>query len=292
MADVGSATTTVTMDADKTVTAIFLEEDVDGGYDVTADLWTGSVLEVPGQSVALVWRMVGADITPSGDQVISGYFYADPADFAYGSPYNPELFVKIYIARNGWCNIAYNHVTVDNVTVFSAFHYAGSADQSGSVTLNSRLAEHTYTGVEIDDTLSQAATEDGAGGTAVDGGYTVSSALWARSVLQVATTPVTPVTLIWRQVGSDTTPSGARVVSGYFYADRADFAYGSPYNPEVFVKVYIDPNGWANMAFNHVTVDPVSIDSAFQYDGIAQQSGTVALDHRLLEHSYTGVAIQ
>ena len=48
------------------------------------------------------------------------------------------------------------------------------------------------------------------------------------------------------------------MVSGYFYADPADFAYGSVYNPEVFVKIYIDPNGWANIAFNHVTVDDVS----------------------------------
>ena len=68
----------------------------DGGGDViTSELWAKAVLEVSGSPITLVWKMVGADITPSGDQVISGYFYADPNDFAYGSQYNPEVFVKI-----------------------------------------------------------------------------------------------------------------------------------------------------------------------------------------------------
>ena len=113
------------------------------GDHLTASLWAKAVLDVPGSPVTLVWKMVGADITPSGDQVVSGYFYADPADFAYGSVYNPEVFVKIYIAANGWANIAFNHVTVDPVTVYSALHYAGSATQTGTTTLSNRLVEHT-----------------------------------------------------------------------------------------------------------------------------------------------------
>lgn len=120
------------------------------GNDLTSSLWARAVLEVPGNPVTLVWNMVGADITPSGDQVISGYFYADPNDFAYGSLYNPELFVKIYIATNGWCNIAFNHVTVDPVTVYSAHDYVGTAQQTGSVTLGNRLLEHKYNGIAID----------------------------------------------------------------------------------------------------------------------------------------------
>ena len=120
---------------------------VDGGYSVTADLWAKAVLAVSGSPVPLVWQEVGVDTTPSGDQVISGYFYADPADFAYGSPYNPELFVKIYIAASGWCNMAFNHVTVDPVSIDSAHGYAGAPQQSGSVILENRLLEHRYTGV-------------------------------------------------------------------------------------------------------------------------------------------------
>jgi len=48
-----------------------------GGYDITSSLWAKAVLWVPGFPVTLKWNVVGTDITPSGDQVISGYFYAD-----------------------------------------------------------------------------------------------------------------------------------------------------------------------------------------------------------------------
>ena len=121
---------------------------------------------------------------------------------------------------------------------------------------------------------------------AQDVGYELTSGFWAKAVLQVATTPVTPITLVWQEVGSDTTASGAQVVSGYFYADPADFPYGSQYNPELFVKIYIAPDGWCNMAFNHVTVDPVVVYSAHNYTGSAQQTGTATTANRLLEHSY------
>ena len=194
--------------------------------------------------------------------------------------------MKIYTATSGWCNVAFNHVTVDPVTVSSAHQYGGTANQTGSATMGSRLVQHEYNGVAIDTSLQssggQSASADGPG-------YTLGSDLWSKAVLQVEGNPVT---LIWKEVGTDTTPRGAKVISGYFYADPAAFAYGSQYNPEVFVKVYIDPSGWTNMAFNHVTVDPVAIDSAHQYAGAADQSGTVTLSGRLLEHSYTGVATQ
>ncbi len=122
---------------------------IDGGYDIGSSLWLKAILQVTGSPVTLIWKEVGTDTTPSGDKVVSGYFYADPNDFAFGSVYNPELFVKIYIAGNGWCNIAFNHVTVDDVTVDSAHQYSGAADMTGSVTLTSRLAEHQYNGVSL-----------------------------------------------------------------------------------------------------------------------------------------------
>ena len=256
---------------------------LDGGHNASSELWIKATLQVPGSPVTLIWKEVGADTTPSGDQVISGYFYADPADFAYGSLYNPEVFVKIYIAASGWCNIAFNHVTVDPVTVSSAHQYAGTADLSGSITLDSRLVEQTYTGVSIDTSKHSIG---GASASAGGQGYTLGSDLWSKAVLQVTGNPVD---LAWKEVGTDTTPSGAKVISGYFYADPVSFAYGSVFNPEVFVKVYIDPSGWANMAFNHVTVDGVDISSAHNYGGTADQSGKATLDGRLVEHKYIGV---
>ena len=38
-----------------------------------------------------------------------------------------------------------------------------------------------------------------------------------------------------------------------FYADPS-FCLRQPVNPELFVKIYIDPSGWCVLAFDHVTV--------------------------------------
>ena len=121
----------------------------DGGYHLTGALWAKAVLQVSGSPVPLVWKKLGVDNLPGGDQVISGYFYADPGDFAYGSAFNPEVFVKAYVAANGWANIAFNHVTVDPVDLYSAHDYGGLADQSATATLGHRLVEHRYTGVGV-----------------------------------------------------------------------------------------------------------------------------------------------
>ncbi|MBN2418123.1 MAG: hypothetical protein JXL81_01955 [Deltaproteobacteria bacterium] len=118
-----------------------------GGYELGYGLWAKAVLKVANNPVTLLWKEVGSDTTPSGDKVIGGYFYADPNDFAYGSEYNAEVFVKVYIATNGWANIAFNHVTVDNVDVYSAHNYTGTHNQSSTISLVGRLAEHSYTGV-------------------------------------------------------------------------------------------------------------------------------------------------
>ncbi len=270
----------------------------DIGYDLTSELWAKAVLKPSVGDVVLIWKEVGTDITPSGAQVVSGYFYADPGDFAYGSTYNPEVFVKVYIDPGGWTNIAFNHVTVDDVDIYSSHNSPGSPDKTDTITLDQRLAEHQYTGVNIDTNLASSSSLQSpyysTYGAAMSSplsnelGYTLSSELWANAILQVINNPVT---LIWKAVGADTTPSGDRVVSGYFYADPNDFAYGSIYNPEIFVKVYIASNGWANIAFNHVTVDGVSVYTAHQYTGTPSQSDSVTLDARLSEHQYTGVTI-
>lgn len=123
---------------------------LDGGVTVTSGLWLKAVLKTPAGSFTLLWTLVGTDTTPSGDRVVSGYFYADPTEFAYGSPFNPEAFVKIYIATNGWANIAFNHVTVDDLDLYSALAYSGAYDHFGNASLNNRLVEHTYTGVSLE----------------------------------------------------------------------------------------------------------------------------------------------
>ena len=134
-------------EVDEAVTPPVTPPTADGGYHVGSELWIKGILQVPNSPKTMVWKEVGTDITKSGDKVISGYFYVDPNDFEFGSISNPELFVKIYIRSDGWCNMAFNHVTVDDVMISSAFGYQGAPEQTGSVTLNSRLDEHQYTGV-------------------------------------------------------------------------------------------------------------------------------------------------
>ena len=254
----------------------------DGGYDLTSTLWAKAVLEVPDFPVVLKWKMVGSDITENGDQVISGYFYADPADFAYGNTFNPELFVKIYIDINGWCNIAFNHVTVDPVTIYSEHRPldAAAVSKAGSATLTGRLVEHQYDGVTIDTTLT--VPDDGS-----DPCDLYSADLWAEAHMQISETVSSK--LIWRTVGKAVTPSGDQVISGYFYALPEEVNDGSFQNPEMFVKIYIARNGWANIAFNHVTIYDIGISSAHHYSGQADQTGTISLTRRLLEHQYDGV---
>ena len=59
---------------------------VDGGFYITSSLWSKAILEISGSPINLIWTMVGADIAPSGDQVISGYFYADPCRLCLRQP--------------------------------------------------------------------------------------------------------------------------------------------------------------------------------------------------------------
>lgn len=124
--------------------------------------------------------MVGADITPGSDHVINGYFCANPDEFAFGSLYNPEVFVKVYMATNGWCNMAFNHVSVDPVSIYTAHNDSESLSQTGNLTLSNRLLEHRYTGVAIDrygpSNGRERAAESGAEG------YNLISGLWSKAV--------------------------------------------------------------------------------------------------------------
>lgn len=246
--------------------------------------WTGNV--------TLRWRKGGEDVSPAGDKSVWGYLYAGPKDFPYGSLSNPEVFVKIYIASNGWKNIAFNHVTVDKVDVFSALDYNGQHDQKGEISLDNRVVAHSYDPVG-NPTPSTSAGSLFSGWACYpsveffpirDSGYGATKDLWIKAVLKPAWT--SHVTLRWQKGGEDVSPAGATTVWGYLYADPADFPYGSESNPEVFVKIYKAENGWQNIAFNHVTVDDVDVFSALSYDGKVDQQGTISIKNRIAPHPY------
>ena len=117
----------------------------------------------------------------------------------------------------------------------------------------------------------------------VDGGRYIYSHMWAKSVLNTANGPIV---LKWSPGGTSTSATGDVTVWGYFYADPSDSPYGASDNPEVFVKFFNAANGWRNIVFNHVTVDPVDVYSAWKYLGTAGKEGQINLQGRVQEHTY------
>jgi hypothetical protein len=70
----------------------------------------------------LKWQEILRDATSGGDFVISGYFYADPADVSWGSKANPEVYVKIWFSSNGILNLNFFHVGLFEVQISSLFN--------------------------------------------------------------------------------------------------------------------------------------------------------------------------
>ncbi|RLC13753.1 MAG: hypothetical protein DRI57_15680 [Deltaproteobacteria bacterium] len=92
-----------------------------------------------------VFRKGGEDMTPRGDSVIWGYFYADPADVSWGSENNPEVYVKIWFDITGRIDVNFFHVSVPDITVFSAYPWHGTIyDRHDTLSTESRHIRHEY----------------------------------------------------------------------------------------------------------------------------------------------------
>ena len=91
-----------------------------------------------------VWRLGGQDTTSRGDQVLWGYFYADPAVMSWGSANNPDLFVKVWFDVTGPVYVDYFHVSVPDIEVYSSRSDAGGYEKQGTTVLLNRFVEHAY----------------------------------------------------------------------------------------------------------------------------------------------------
>jgi len=89
--------------------------------------------------VKALWCPGGEGKTRRGDQVIWGYFYADPS--AGGSPENPDLFVKIWCDAYGRTDVNFFHASVSNIEVFSA---NAAYHQKGMISVVNRYIRHEY----------------------------------------------------------------------------------------------------------------------------------------------------
>ena len=91
-----------------------------------------------------VWRLGGQDTTSRGDQVVWGYFYADPNVMSWGSQDNPDLFVKIWFDVTGPVYVDFFHVSVPDIEVYSGVSGTGGYENSGTTILTNRFVEHAY----------------------------------------------------------------------------------------------------------------------------------------------------
>ena len=109
------------------------------------DLAIGTVINTVDQgSIEGSWQLGGRDITARGDQVVWGYFYADPNIMSWGSRENPDVFVKIWYDFSGAVFVDFFHVSVPDIDVHSALPYDSAYDQQGTTILANRFVEHRY----------------------------------------------------------------------------------------------------------------------------------------------------
>lgn len=95
-----------------------------------------------------------------------------------------------------------------------------------------------------------------------------------------------PVDAVWQKGGEDTTEGGHRVIWGYFYASPDDVNWGSPNNPDIFVKIWFDAGGRIDVNFFHVSVPDIDVYSDYLKDTKPELRGTGTLDRRYIRQYY------
>jgi hypothetical protein len=115
------------------------------GCCVINDLRIGSIINtVEKGPIDAVWCFGGQDMTARGDEVVWGYFHADPSDVTWGSHDNPDLFVKMWFDMSGRVDVNFFHVSVPDIEVYSAFPDGGMYDQKGTTIMDNRYIRHEY----------------------------------------------------------------------------------------------------------------------------------------------------
>ena len=275
-----------------------VEDPADGGNWVTEKLWmrarinTGDQGEIEGR-----WLQGGTDTTARGDRVIWGYFYADPADVSWGNRENPDLFVKIWFDFTGSLYISYFHVSVPEIKVWSSFPGSSRIDRpyfiGNYATLCHRHVGHFYyfnpeSGTYLYQTSHQfenGAPPAGYTQSTIPGGYGLAgNGLRIGAVIR--TEDKGPIEGLWRAGGEAATSRGDRVLWGYFYADPGIMSWGSPENPDLFVKAWYDVSGAVFLDFFHVSVPNIDVFSELPVTGAYENQGTTTLENRLIEHRY------
>jgi len=257
------------------------------GYFATSKLWIKAVIQTEEKGpIEAVWQKGGEDETAGGHRVIWGHFYADPTDVDWGSPQNPELFVKIWFDAAGRIDVNFFHVSVPEIEVYSDYPYDGTPDEHGITTPDIRYIRQYYvnnqSGMDEND-------EDGvqAGGYLPQenpSGYSITDDLKIGASVNTVEKGFTEA--VWSEGGKDTTAGGHEVVWGLFYLDPDVVDWGSPQNPELFVKIWFDAGGRVDVNFFHVSVPEIEVCSDFLNDGFYDEKGTTIMDDRYIRHDF------
>lgn len=257
------------------------------GFDASSDLWIRAVIHTEEKGpIEAIWKKRRETKTERGDTVIWGYFYADAQDVSWGSEMNPEVFVKIWYDVSGRVDVNYVYVSVPDITVYSDYPLDGTADVFDTMTLSKRYVRHYYYQTQA---KSEFRDEDGQSipGTVLTGnpsGYALLNGLKIGGIIH--TVEKGAVDAVWQEGGRDTTQRGDQVIWGHFYADPKHVAWGSPDNPEIFLKIWYDVGGRVDVNYFHVSVPDIDVYSAMPDTGFYHQKGACRLENRYIRHSF------
>jgi hypothetical protein len=260
---------------------------MENGYLVTNDLWIRATIHTEeAGDIEGVWQKGGEDTTAAGDRVIWGHFYASPVEVTWGSPNNPDLYVKIWFDHSGRVDANFFHVSVPDIEVYSDYTYDGSPDEQGTTTMTTRYIRQYY---QDDQSFSEGQDEDGYPGSDDSPGGDPSGYLTINDLKiggMINTVELGPIEAIWQLGGQDTTTRGDQVVWGHFYASPEDVTWGSPNNPDLFVKIWFDASGRVDVNFFHVSVPDIEVYSDLPDDGTYDQQGTTIMSNRYVRQEY------
>ncbi|RLC21164.1 MAG: hypothetical protein DRI57_03050 [Deltaproteobacteria bacterium] len=260
---------------------------IGNGNLVAPDLWIRAVIVTQEKgNIEGVWRKGGEDMTARGDMVVWGYFYANPEDVTWGSENNPDLFVKIWFDAGGRIDVNYFHVSVPTIEVSSDYPFNGEPDEYGVTTTVQRYIRQYY---ENGKSATEVNYEDGVPAEGYrpaknpDGDMTFND---LRIGAVINTSEKGPIDAKWRFGGQDMTARGDQVLWGLFHANPDDVTWGSPDNPDLFVKIWFDLSGRIDVNYFHVSVPDIEVYSDFPADGFYDERGTTILEDRYIWHEF------
>ncbi len=240
-----------------------------------------------GQALAdlpLLWQEMGKATTEGGDAVLTGYFYADPAQVSWGSEANPEVFAKIWFSRKGELNLNFFHVGVFDVHLNSIYNQLppkwlnggmyNARDNIGIARKAWRYARHDYPNWRVcaDDASPLVIIPPALEGQAnakvrIDEPRACDLNLNANMLKTLDNGADSgDIQLRWHESTRSQTIGGDTVIAGYFYADEQDVSWGNSYNPEAYAKLWFSRDGGLSVNFFHVGVFDIELDS--DYNGL------------------------